>query len=456
MEKRARPRVLIVGGGFGGLYAARAIANRDVDVTLVDRTNHHTFQPLLYQVATAGLNPADIARPIRRILRKAKNITVLLGQVTAIDVAEKRVLLEDDEPLPYDFLIVATGATHSYFGKDHFAAFAPGLKTIDEGLLIRQRIFMAYEEAERDDDPAHREALLTFVVIGAGPTGVEMAGALAEISQKTLAHEFRRYDPRKARIILLEGGERVLSSYTTDLSDKARASLERLGVEVRTKAMVTDVTAAGVRVGDEFIPTRTVIWAAGVAASPIARSLGVPLDKVGRVIVTPELSIPGHDEIYVVGDLAHFDEDGRVLPGVAQVAMQGGTLAVKNILAQIKGSERKPFHYVDKGSMATIGRAAAIADLGFVRLSGYLAWLAWFAIHVVFLIGFKNRLLVVLQWAWSYFTYDRGSRLIHGAVHPYEFDAPVLPSKRGRALAEAMTAVNKKAPAKPPEPVEVD
>jgi NADH dehydrogenase len=433
-----RPHVVIVGGGFGGLYAAKALRGRPVRVTLLDKTNHHTFQPLLYQVATAGLNPADIAVPIRRALRRCANCTVLMAEVTSIDVAEKHVVLEGAERVAYDYLILATGATHSYFGHDEFRAHAPGLKTLDEGLLIRQRIYLAYEEAEREDDAGRRGELLTFVVVGAGPTGVEMAGALAEIARKTLAHEFRRIDPSKARIVLLEGGDRVLPAYVPSLSDEARASLERIGVEVRTGARVTGIDADGVTVGGERIRARTVIWAAGVAPSPLARTLGAPLDGVGRVMVTPELSIPGHDEVYVIGDLAHIEEDGKLVVGVAQAAIQSARQAAANILGAIAGRPREAFHYVDKGSMATIGRAAAVADLGWAKLSGYTAWLAWFAIHLVFLIGYKNRLLVLVQWAWSYFTYDRGSRLIHGMVHPSGAERAQLPAKRGVDLEPAI------------------
>lgn len=434
MGKTGEKHVVIVGAGFAGLFAAKALGDQPVRVTVIDRTNHHTFQPLLYQVATAGLNPADIATPIRRVLRRYKNVSVLLGDVTRVDVEARRVLLEDGEPVPYDFLILATGATHSYFGNDGFAPFAPGLKTVDEGLLIRQRVFMAYEEAEREEDEAKHQALLTFVVVGAGPTGVEMAGALAEISRKTLTNEFRRIDPKKAKIVLIEGGPRVLATYPEELSTKARVSLENLGVTVRVATRVTGVDADGVSIGDERIPSKTVVWAAGVAASPLARTLGVPLDKVGRVIVGPELSIPGHDEVYVVGDLAHFEQDGELVPGMCPPAMQAGRHTAGNILRQTRGEPRLPWSYVHKGSMATIGRAAAVADLGFAKLSGFIAWLTWLVLHLMFLIGFKNRVLVVMQWAWSYFTYDRGSRLIHGTVHSKRAEAPVLPSKRGREL----------------------
>lgn len=442
LERLARtkkdPQVVIIGAGFAGLFAAKALGGTRARVTIIDRTNHHTFQPLLYQVATAGLNPADIAVPIRKVLRRFDNITVLLGEVMRIDRGARRLYLEDGDPVDYDYLIVATGATHSYFGHDEFAPFAPGLKTVDEGLLIRQRVFLAYEEAERETDEARIRSLLTFIVVGAGATGVEMAGALAEISRETLADEFRRIDPEKARILLVEGGTRVLGTYPPELSEAARASLEKLGVEVLTDSRVTHVDAEGVRVktGDveEAIASRTVVWAAGVAASPLAKSLRVPLDKVGRVIVEKDLTIPGDDRVYVVGDLAHFEQNGEPIPGMCPPAIQGGRHAVKNILRSVDGKDRLPFEYAHKGSMATIGRAAAVADLGVTKLTGYLAWLAWLVIHLMMLIGFKNRLLVLLQWAWSYFSYDRGSRLIHGMIQPNAAEPLVLPSKRGAAL----------------------
>lgn len=410
-----RKRVVIIGAGFGGLYAARALRGADVHITLVDRTNHHLFQPLLYQVASAGLNPADIAIPVRRILRSQENVTIFMGEVHAIDVDARKVVMEGADPLSYDFLIVATGATHSYFGHDEYARHAPGLKTVDEALTIRQKIFLAYEAAERDsDDDDAVEGLLTFVVVGAGPTGVEMAGALSEIAKKTLSKEFRRIDPSRARVILIEGGDRVLGSYPEELSRKAKAALEHLGVEVRLNSRVTDVDENGVKIGEERIFASTVIWAAGVSASALGRSLKAPLDKAGRVKVTPELSIPDHDEVYVVGDLALVEQDGKPVPGVAPAAMQGAKHAAKNIMRALAGEPREAFRYVDKGSLATIGRASAVADAGFIRLSGFIAWLAWLGIHLIFLIGFKNRFFVLLQWAWSYVSYDRGSRVIHG------------------------------------------
>jgi NADH dehydrogenase len=357
----------------------------------------------------------------------------------SVDVAGKKVVLEDGDPVPYDFLILATGATHSYFGHDEFKPFAPGLKTVDEALLIRQRIYMAYEEAEREEDEAKKKALLTFIVVGAGPTGVEMAGALAEIARETLTNEFRRIDPDKARVILVEGGDRILSSYTPDLSAHAVKSLEKLRVDIRVNTRVTKVDEEGVMIGEKRIRSRTVIWAAGVAASPLARSLAAPLDNVGRVKVTPELSIPGHDEVYVIGDLARVEQEGgTIVPGVAQGAMQGAAAACKNIMASINGIERGPYRYKDRGNMATIGRAAAIADLGFTKLWGFIAWLAWLALHVLLLIGFRNRVIVMVQWAFAYISFDRGSRLIHGMVHPKAAEPVVLPSKRGAEIAKPL------------------
>ena len=409
-----RPHVVIVGGGFGGLWAARALRRAPVRVTLLDRRNHHLFQPLLYQVATAALNPSDIAAPIRSILRQQRNLTVLLGEATSIDVAGKRVVLADGA-LTYDFLILATGATHSYFGRDDWAQHAPGLKTIEDALEIRRRVFLAYEAAERETDPERRAAWLTFVIIGAGPTGVEMAGALAEISRYAMADEFRGIDPRRARVILVEGLDRVLPPYPALLSMQARKQLEQLGVEVRTGARVSEIDAGGVTIGTEHIAARTVVWAAGVQASPLARSLGVPLDRAGRVHVRPDLTIPDRDDVYVIGDLAAFEQDGKLVPGVSPAAMQEGEHAAANIARAVRGEARQPFRYWDKGSFATVGRGAAVGEmLGKLRLSGFVAWVAWLAIHIFFLIGFRNRLFVVLHWAYSYLTYRRGARLITG------------------------------------------
>jgi len=409
-----RPRVVIVGAGFAGLYAAKGLAAGPVDVTVLDRRNHHLFQPLLYQVATAGLNPADIAAPIRTVLRNQRNARVLLADVVAIDAARRRVTLADGA-LEYDQLIVATGATHSYFGHDEWSAHAPGLKSVEDALEIRRRIFFAYEAAEREADPDARRAWLTFAIIGAGPTGAEMAGALAEISRHGMPREFRSIDPREARVVLIEGFSRVLPPYREDLSEKARRQLERLGVEVWTGRKVTGVDAQGLALGDERLAARTVIWAAGVSASPLARSLGVPLDAAGRVPVTPQLTIPGHDDVFVIGDLASIEQDGKRVPGVSPAAIQQGTHTAKNVLRAARGEPLLPFRYWDKGSFATLGRGAAVGDLfGKVWLSGFPAWLAWLLIHIYFLIGFRNRLLVMFQWAYSYLTYRRGARLITG------------------------------------------
>jgi NADH:ubiquinone reductase (H+-translocating) len=410
------PHVVIVGGGFGGLWAARALRKAPVRITLVDRRNHHLFQPLLYQVATAALNPSDIAAPIRSILRNQKNALVLFAEATGIDVPGKRVIL-DDGALAYDHLILATGATHSYFGHDEWAAHAPGLKTLEDAIGIRRRVFLAYESAEREDDPARRREWLTFVVIGAGPTGVEMAGSLSEIARHSMPDDFRRIDPRQARVILLEGMDRVLPPYPPVLSEKARRQLERLGVEVRTGARVTGIDANGVTIGDERIATHTVVWAAGVEASPLARSLGVPLDRAGRVKVRADLTIPDRDDVVVIGDLAAFEQDGKLVPGVSPAAMQEGEHAARNIERALRGEPRLPFRYWDKGSFATIGRGAAVGEiLQKVRLSGVLAWLAWLVIHIFFLIGFRNRVFVLMHWAYSYVTYRRGARLITGHI----------------------------------------
>jgi len=410
------PQVVILGGGFGGLYAARTLRRAQVQVTVVDRRNHHLFQPLLYQVATAALNPSDIAMPIRRVLRRQKNVTVMLAEATAIDPKARRVRLLDGE-IGYDALIVATGATHSYFGHDPWAALAPGLKTIEDALEMRRRILFAYEVAEREDDEARRREWLTFVVVGGGPTGVELAGALAEISRHVLERDFRRIDPRQARIVLIEAGPRILPTYTEVSSARAARQLERLGAEVLVGSAVTGIDGHGVTLGERRLPARTVLWAAGVAASPLARSLGVPLDRAGRVKVAPDLSVPGYPEVLVIGDLAALVEDGRPVPGVAPAAMQMGRHAARNAVRKLRGQPTLPFRYRDKGSLATIGRAAAVAEIGRVKLSGLIAWLAWLAIHIFFLIGFRNRFLVIAEWAWVYLRNDRGARLITGDVH---------------------------------------
>ena len=427
-------RVVIVGGGFGGLYAAKALGNtRGIAVTLVDRRNFHLFQPLLYQVATAGLSPGDIASPLRGVLRRFKNITVLMAEVTGFDLERQVVRLAGGE-IPYDTLIVAAGSRHSYFGNDRWEAVAPGLKTIEDALDIRRRIFLAFEAAEREEDPEARKAWLTFVVVGGGPTGVELAGALGEIAGQTLRGNFRRIDPSEAVVMLLEGAERVLPPYPADLSHKAQAALERLGVTVRTGVQVTEIDAERVsarlegRV--EEIRARTVLWAAGVQASPLARMLGeaagAEVDRAGRVKVTPSLALPGKAEVFVIGDMAAaHDRDGRPLPGVAPVAMQQGRYVARSIIDGLRGGETGPFHYRDKGSMATIGPAAAVAQIGALRFNGYLAWLAWLFVHLLYIAEFDNRLLILIQWAWNYFTRNRGARLITGSI-----DArPVSPSR---------------------------
>ena len=411
-----RPEVVIVGGGFGGLYAARALRGTAVHVTIVDRRNHHLFQPLLYQVATAALNPADIAAPIRSVFRGRRNVSVLLAEAVGVDLAAKKLVLADGE-LPYDYLVLATGATHSYFGHEEWAPFAPGLKTIEDALEIRRRVLLAYEMAERD--PEHRREWLTFVIIGGGPTGVELAGALAEISRQALSREFQHIDPSHARIILIEGVPRVLPSYPDTLSAKARTQLERLGVDVWTGTRVTGIDATGVTIGHERILARTVLWAAGVAASPLAKSLGLPLDRAGRVRVEPTLAVPARNDVFVIGDLAIVEQDGKPVPGVAPAAIQMGRHAARNILRAIASQPVQPFRYRNKGSFATIGRGKAVGEMaGGVKLSGFLAWLAWLAIHIFFLIGFRNRTLVIFQWAYSYVTFRRGARLITGPPPP--------------------------------------
>jgi len=405
------PHVVIVGGGFGGLHAARALAGRPVRVTLLDRRNHHLFQPLLYQVATAALSPADIATPLRSILRRATNVTVLLADVEKVDLAARRLDL-DRGGMSYDALILAAGASHSYFGHGEWETLAPGLKTLEDALEIRRRVLLAYEAAEREEDGAEQGALLSFVVIGGGPTGVELAGALAEISREAIARDFRLIDPTKARIILVEGGPRVLSAFPETLSQRAAGALQKIGVEVRTHAVVTRITPDAVWIGGEQIRARTVLWAAGVAATPLTRALGAPLDRSGRVLVAPDLSIPGHPEAFAIGDMCALTQEGRPLPGLAPVAIQEGRAAAANVLRRLSGLPTQAFRYRDKGTMATIGRAAAVAVVGPVKLSGLIAWLAWLFVHIMFLIGFRNRFLVLFEWAWAYVTWHRGARLI--------------------------------------------
>jgi NADH dehydrogenase len=415
-------KVVIVGGGFGGLTAAQALKNAPVQVTLVDRCNYHLFQPLLYQVATGSLSPANVAGPLRDILHKQKNTQVLLGEAVHIDATKRRVILSDGA-LDYDTLIVATGAAHQYFGHDEWEQFAPGLKNLDDATAMRRRILLAFEAAERERDPKKLQAWMTFVIVGAGPTGAELAGALGEIAHDTLRHDFRAIDPSQTRIILVEGTDRALPTYPPKLSEAARRMLVRLGVTVRTGAMVTDIRADGVtiRVGDhdETIPTRTVLWAAGVLASPLgvilSQEAGAKLDRSCRVIVEPDMSIAAHPEIVVIGDLSNFShQTGRPLPGVAQPAIQQGNYVAKLIRARLRGEKLPPFHYFDKGNLATIGRGAAVADLNWLRLSGWPAWLMWVFVHLLYIIQFQNRLLVMLQWAWLYITFDRSARLITG------------------------------------------
>jgi NADH dehydrogenase len=415
IEPGARPHVVIVGGGFAGLDAARALRGADLDVTLVDRRNHHVFQPLLYQVATAGLSPGDVASPIRWILRRQSNVRVLLAHVSSVDASAGAVVLDERERLKYDYLVLAPGASHSYFGHDDWARHAPGLKTLDDALILRRRLLLAFEEAERESDPGRKRHLLTFAIIGGGPTGVELAGALAEIARHTLRFEFDSIDPESARIVLLEAGATILPSFPPSLRDAARRSLRALGVEVWESARVGAVDADAVRVGDDWLRAHTIMWAAGVAGSALGASLGVPLDPVRRIIVQPDLSVPGHPRIFVAGDLAAFThQGGGALPAVAQVAKQQGRHAARNVRRLIAGQPSTSFRYRDPGNMATIGRASAVADFGWARVSGFAGWLLWLFVHILFLIGFRNRLSVLMHWASAYLTYQRSVRLITG------------------------------------------
>ena len=412
MQGANAPRVVIIGGGFGGLKAAEALAKLPVQITLVDRRNHHTFQPLLYQVATASLSPAEIAAPIRQILAQHSNIAVLLGEVIGVDVANRKLQLHSFD-LAYDYLVVAAGASHAYFGHDDWEVFAPGLKTIEDALEIRRRVLLAFELAERRAATTGQQSPITFVVVGGGPTGVELAGTLAEIARKSLTEDFRHIDPESTRIVLLEAGPSVLAAYSEDLRQSAKRQLERLGVEVRLNSAVSDVRPGVIHVGGEVMQATVVLWAAGVSASPLGHALGGPVDRAGRVLIEADLSLPGHPEVFVIGDLASLKQaEGMQLPGVAPVAMQQGHWVAQQVAADLAGNPRTPFRYVDKGSLATIGRAAAVAQFGRLHISGYFAWLSWLFIHIFFLIGFRNRILVMIQWAWSYFTYDRSARLI--------------------------------------------
>jgi NADH:quinone reductase (non-electrogenic) len=407
-----KPRIVVVGGGFGGLQAVQSLARLPVTITMVDRRNHHTFQPLLYQVATAGLSPAEIAAPIRGILARRDNVEVLLGEVYGFDLNRRIVKLHGFE-LAYDYLVVAAGASHAYFGHDEWEALAPGLKTIEDALEIRRRVLLAFELAERQAATTGTHQPLSFVIVGGGPTGVELAGTLAEISRRSLSDDFRHIDPSRTSITLLEAGPAVLASYPQDLRASAKRQLEKLGVNVRLNSAVSDVRHGEIQAGDEVVPATLIFWAAGVSASPLGRALGAPTDRNGRVLVEADLTLPGHPEVFVIGDLASLKRaEGTLLPGVAPVAMQQGRWVGKQIKADMAGQPREPFHYVDKGSLATIGRAAAVADFGRVHISGFPAWLSWLFVHIFFLVGFRNRIIVMIQWAWSYFTFDRGARLI--------------------------------------------
>jgi NADH:quinone reductase (non-electrogenic) len=414
MASKTTPRVIIVGAGFGGLNTARSLASAPVQITVVDRKNHHTFQPLLYQVATGGLSPGEIAAPVRSVFSRNANVVTLLEEVDGFDL-DRRVVKTSEQELPYNYLVVAAGATHAYFGHEDWQPFAPGLKTIEDALEIRRRVLLTFELAERQSIAGAADEPLNFVVVGGGATGVELAGMLAEIAHHVLKHEFRSIDPSRARIILLEGGPRVLPAYPEDLSQSAEEQLRRLGVDVRTNAMVTVVEAGAVHVGNTRIVAPVILWAAGVAASPLGKKLGVPCDRAGRVLVQPDLSIPGRPEVFVIGDLASLkDEQGQQIPGVAPVAIQEGKYVAQAIRRDLEHHPRERFHYWDKGSLATIGRNAAIAQFGKIHISGFIAWLSWLFIHIFFLIGFRNRLLVFIQWFWSYVTYERAARLITG------------------------------------------
>ncbi len=413
------PHVVIVGGGFAGLYAAKGLEDADVRITVVDRKNHHLFQPMLYQVATAALSPSDIASPIRSILRNQRNAEVLLGEVVGVEADNQEISLDDGSSIHYDYLMIATGARHSYFGRDQWEILAPGLKSLEDAEEIRKRILLSFEAAEREKDPIKRHAHLTFVVVGGGPTGVEVAGALAEIRRYALRRDFRHIDPREATVMLLEGGPRILPSYPPRLSLRAKLELRRLGVEVREQTMVTDIRPHSVVAAGWTIPTRTIVWAAGNVASPLTRTLGVPLDNQGRVVVEPDCTIPGHPQVFVLGDAAAFThQTGGTLPGVCPVAIQMGKYAAGVIAGDLLGRPRSPFRYWNKGQLAVIGRGHAVADTGRLHFGGFFAWLAWIFVHIFFLIGFRNRVIVLFEWAWAYLTYQRGARLITGTFHP--------------------------------------
>jgi NADH:ubiquinone reductase (H+-translocating) len=452
MDNEERLRVVIVGAGFGGLNAAASVAGANVQVTVVDKSNHHTFQPLLYQVATAGLSPGEIATPIRSILHRHKNVEVLMAEVVGFDL-QRRVVkargVDETFMVPYDYLVVASGASHAYFKHPEWEKLAPGLKTIEDATEIRKRVLLAFELAERRGFAGESDEPLNFVVVGAGPTGVELAGTLAEICRHALAQDFRSIDPRRTHIQLIEGGPHVLPSYPEDLSRSAAEQLQRLGVEVLTSTMVTDIEPGVVTMGEQRVKASVILWAAGVAASPLGKALGVPLDRAGRVLVQPDLSLPDHPEVFVIGDLAAAKgKNGKPLPGVAPVAIQAGRYVAKVIRREVEHghgpAQREAFHYWDKGSLATIGRAAAVADFGRIHISGYIAWLAWLFVHIFFLIGFQNRILVLIQWAWSYMTYERGARLITGSTSLPGWDSARSNIQAGASPVEEFSTASRK------------
>jgi NADH dehydrogenase len=411
-QTNSNPHIVVIGAGFGGLYAVKNLARGPFRITIIDRSNHHLFQPLLYQVATAAVSPGDIAQPIRHIFRRFKNVQVLMASAKTIDLQNRRVQLEDSF-VSYDYLIVATGATHAYFGHDEWEQVAPGLKSLEDAIEMRRMFLMAFEEAEKESDPKRREALMRFVIVGAGPTGVELAGTMADVSRLALSKEFRNINPGDAHVVLLEGGPRILPAYPPKLSESAKRQLEKRGVQVRTNALVTRVEKGAVCIGDEKIETESIFWAAGVAASSLGKAFGIPMDRSGRVKVSPDLTIEGHPEIFVIGDLAAVvDAKGKQVPGVAPAAIQMGQYAAKAIRAKLKGKNIKPFVYWDKGNIATIGRSAAVGYVGKLTISGFIAWIGWLMIHIFFLIGFRNRIFVILQWAWTYLLFNMSARLI--------------------------------------------
>ena len=451
MEAKVAKKVVIIGGGFGGLKAAKALGgNAAFQVTVLDRKNHHLFQPLLYQVATASLNPSDIAVPIRQILADERNVRVHMENVVSVDLPGKTVVTESDRH-PYDYLVMACGSTHSYFGHNEWEELAPGLKSVEQALEIRRRVLMAFEQAEKELDPKVQARLLTFVVIGGGPTGVEMAGALAELAISMVATEFRSIRPDLTRVILIQGDGRLVPTFAPSLSEKAKAALERKGVEVKLKSIAKEITPLGVRLENEFIETRNVVWAAGVKPSPLNRLLGVPLDKQGQVVVEPDLSLLGHPEVFIVGDQAHFDTPQGPLPGLAPVAMQQGVTAAANIARAAAGKPTKPFHYLDKGTMAVIGRAYAVSEVWKLKLSGFLAWVMWLFVHIMYLIGHRNRIIVLINWAWSYLTFKRGARLITSET--WREKDPAMAISREQAFAAAHPAAVQ---AQAPQPVQPD